>query len=145
MAESAHERIRIDASPARCWEVATDYARYPEWAKDVKQATVLESDADGRAEKVEFRAAAMGKSIRYVLEYDYSDAPEGFSWQLVEGEMIRRCDGRYEFQAEDDGTQVTYDLAIELAMPLPGFMKRRAAGIIIGNALPELKREVERE
>ena len=58
MAEQVSDRIRIDAPPQRCYEVAIDYERYPEWAKDIKQATVLERDAEGRGAKVEYRAAA---------------------------------------------------------------------------------------
>ena len=92
MAEQVSERIRIDAPPTRCYEVAIDYERYPDWAKDVKQATVLERDAEGRGSKVEYRAAAFGRSARYVLQYDYSAAPAAFSWTLVEardhGELL---------------------------------------------------------
>ncbi len=143
MAEQVSERIRIDAPPQRCYEVAIDYERYPEWAKDVKQATILERDSEGRGAKVEYRAAGVGRSARYVLEYDYSDAPAAFSWSLVEGEMVRAIDGTYRFDTDDEGTRVSYDLAIEPSIPLPGFLKRRAAGMIVGTALKELKKEVE--
>jgi hypothetical protein len=93
---------------------------------------------------VEYRAAALGKSVRYVLEYDYTEAPEAFSWHFVEGDMLRRLDGTYRFEAESpDTTRVHYDLSVELAMPLPGLVKRRAAGLIMGSALKELKKQVE--
>ena len=128
MAEQVSDRIRIDAPPQRCYEVAIDYERYPDWAKDIKQATVLERDAEGRGAKVEYRAAAFGRSARYVLQYDYSAAPAAFSWTLVEGEMVRAIDGTYRFDADgEDGTRVSYDLAIDPSIPLPGFMKRRTA------------------
>jgi uncharacterized membrane protein len=143
VAEQVSERIRIDAPPQRCYEVAIDYERYPDWAKDVKQATILERDSEGRGAKVEYRAAAFGRSARYVLEYDYSDAPAAFSWSLVEGEMVRAIDGTYRFDTDDEGTRVSYDLAIEPSIPLPGFLKRRTAGMIVGTALKELKKEVE--
>ena len=81
----------------------------------------------------------MGKSIRYVLDYDYSEAPAAFSWKLVEGDMLRQLDGRYGFEADGDGTRVSYDLTADLSMPMPGFIKRRAAGMIMGTALKELK------
>jgi hypothetical protein len=110
----------------------------------VKSAAVLATDDEGRATQVEFRAAALGKSIRYVLEYDYSEVPDAFSWRLVEGDMLRRLDGRYQFEPEGEhSTRVHYDLAVELAMPLPGLVKRRAAGLIMGSALKELKKQVE--
>lgn len=143
MAETANERIRIEAPPQRCYEVATDFEEYPKWAKDVKQAKVIERDDEGRGRKVEYRAAAMGRSIRYVLDYDYADAPAAFSWKLVEGDMLRRLDGRYGFQPDGEATRVTYELVVDLSVPMPGLIKRRAAGLIMGSALKELKREIE--
>jgi hypothetical protein len=38
---------------------------------------------------------------------------------------------------------VTYDLTVEIGIPMPGLIKRRAAGMIMGTALRELKKEVE--
>ncbi|MCZ7526234.1 MAG: SRPBCC family protein [Acidimicrobiia bacterium] len=143
MVEQAHERIRIDASPQRCFDVATDFEHYPDWARDVKRAEVLARDEEGRGTRVEFRAAALGRSIRYVLAYDYADAPEAFSWSLVEGDLVRCLDGTYRFEPDDGGTRVTYDLAVDLSLPLPGLIKRRAAGLITGNALKELKKVLE--
>jgi len=143
VAEQVSERIHIDAPPERTYEVATDYERYPEWAKDVKQANVLERDAEGRGAQVEYRAAAFGRSTRYVLQYDYSQAPAAFSWTLVEGEMVRTIDGTYRFDQDADGTRVSYDLAIDPSIPLPGFLKRRTAGMIVSTALKELKKAVE--
>jgi uncharacterized membrane protein len=143
VAEEAHERIHVDGSPERCFEIATDYEQYPTWAKDVKQAKLLEADDQDRGKRVEYRAAALGRSVRYVLEYDYDEAPAAFSWHLVEGDMLRKLDGRYGFEADGDGTRVTYDLTVDLSIPMPGLIKRRAAGLIMGNALKELKRAVE--
>jgi hypothetical protein len=113
--------------------------------RDVKDVRILERDEEGRGLRVDYRAAALGKSIRYVLEYDYSEAPRAFSWKFVEGDMLRRLDGTYRFEAEDDGsTRVHYDLTVEVAVPLPGLIKRRAAGLIMGSALKELKAQVDR-
>ena len=143
MTDTASERIRVDAPANRCFDVAVDFESYPEWVRDVKEAKILETDDEGRGTKVEYRAAALGKSIRYVLEYDYDASPEAFSWQFVEGDMLRRLDGTYRFEPDGDSTRVHYDLAVELAVPLPGLLKRRAAGLIMGSALKELKKQVE--
>jgi uncharacterized protein YndB with AHSA1/START domain len=143
MADEAHEQIVVGAPPERVWAVATDYERYPEWAKDVKHAAVLERDADGRGNRVEYRVAGLGRSIRYVLAYDYAEAPAAFSWELVEGDVLRQLDGRYGFEADGSATRVTYDLLVDVAIPLPGMIKRRAAGMIVGTALKELKKEAE--
>lgn len=145
MADEAHERITVGATPARCYEVATSFERYPEWARDVKDVTVLQQDDQGRAAQVEFRVAGLGQSIRYVLEYDYADAPAAFGWRLVDSDKLRSLDGRYGFEAQGDGTRVAYDLAIDVAIPLPGLIKRQAARMIVATALKELKHESERQ
>jgi uncharacterized membrane protein len=145
MPETASDRIRIEAPADRCFDVAIDFESYPEWAKDVKSARIVEEDGEGRGTKVEFRAAALGRSVRYVLEYDYSDAPDEFTWHFVEGDMLKRLDGKYRFEPEgDSSTRVHYDLAVEIGVPLPGLLKRRAAGLIMGSALKELKKQVEK-
>jgi uncharacterized membrane protein len=143
MTETANERIRVDAPPERCWDVAVDFESYPEWVRDVREVKIKERDEQGRGKLVEYRAAALGKSIRYVLDYDYREAPTAFSWKFVEGDMVRRLDGTYRFEAEGEGTRVHYELAVDLAIPLPGLVKRRAAGLIMGSALKELKKQVE--
>jgi uncharacterized membrane protein len=144
MTDTADERIRIEAPADRCWDVAVDFESYPEWVRDVKDVKILERDEEGRGRRVEYRAAALGKSIRYVLEYNYADAPGSFSWKFVEGDMLRQLDGTYRFEADGaTSTRVHYQLAVELSVPLPGLVKRRAAGLIMGSALKELKKQVE--
>jgi len=76
--DTASERIRVEAPADRCFDVAVDFESYPEWLRDVKEAKILEVDDEGRGHLVEFRAAALGKSIRYVLEYDYAASPAAF-------------------------------------------------------------------
>jgi len=147
VSEEAHEQIRVQATPALCFGYTADFEEYPSWAKDVKQISVLERDEQGRGTRVEFQVSAMAKQIRYVLAYDWSEAPAAFTWTLVEGEMLRALDGRYAFEAvggpAGDGTLVTYDLCIDLAIPMPGMLKRRAGALIVHNALQELKRAAE--
>src|SRR5262245_15377624 len=145
MAESATQTITIEATPEHCFAIAADFEHYPEWAQDVKQAVVKARDDDGRATDVEYRASALGRSTHYTLHYDYSDAPERLSWKLVKGDIMRACDGSYQFTASaaDPGlTEVTYTLSIELVVPLPGFVKRRAEVRIL-NTVKELKVRAE--
>lgn len=141
--EQTTERITVGAPPSRCYEVAAEFERYPEWAKDIKEVSVLDRDDEGRPRNVRYRAAAMGRSISYTLAYDYAGAPESFSWSLVEGDMVRRLDGSYRFDPDDGRTRVTYQLSVDLALPLPGLVKRRAEGRIVGSALRELKKRAE--
>jgi uncharacterized membrane protein len=144
MAEQATEVILIDAPVEACFEVATRFDRYPEWVKAIKQVDVTDRDDDGRAVLVHFRTAGFGRSISYTLRYDYSQAPDVLSWVEVEGDLTSKLDGAYAFcQGDDGGTQVTYHLEAELKGPIPGFVKRRAQGLIMHTALRELKHRVE--
>jgi hypothetical protein len=143
VADRATERMTIHAPRRRCLDVVLDFERYPVWAADVKEATILERDAEGRGTRVGYRVAAMGRSARYTLAYDYSALPREISWVLLESDIMRRLDGHYVFEEVGADTDVLYELAIELVVPLPGFIKRRAEGKIIGTALRELKRHVE--
>ena len=145
MSEQAREQIRIEAPVERCYATLIDFAAYPQWAGDLKDVTVLESDAEGRATVVEFRAAAMGRSTTYQLRYDHSQAPGRLGWELVTGDLPRELDGAYVRAPADGGaaTDVIYELAIDLIYPIPGFVKRRAEGRIIKTALSELKARVE--
>jgi len=139
MAETATETITIAAPQDQVWAIATDLERYPEWAHDVKDVVITSRDVDGRPSEVEFRTSALGRSTHYTLQYDYSEAPGALAWTMVKGDIQRSIDGAYRFAPTDDGgTRVQYDLAIELVVPLPGFVKRRAERRIL-NAIRELK------
>ena len=143
MADEARESIHVEATPEQCYAVAIDFDRYPAWATDVKAVEVLDRDAEGRGTKVRYEVSALGKTIGYVLAYDYADAPGGFAWSLEKADYLSRLDGAYRFDADGAGTRVGYVLTVDVNLPLPGFMKRAAAGMIVDNAMKQLKRYVE--
>ena len=148
MTDKATEQMVMRASPDRLYETVLDFERYPEWAADIKQVTVDERDEHGRGTVVSWRAAAFGRSTTYTLRYDYADAPARVSWVLDHGDITSKLDGTYSFEPADlgsgeKGTLVTYVLEVELKLPLPGFVKRRAENRIISTALKELKARVE--
>jgi uncharacterized protein YndB with AHSA1/START domain len=143
MAETASESTTIAAPPEVVWQIVLDIERYPEWAHDVKDAVITRRDDQGRPAEVEFRSSALGRSTHYTLAYDYTGAPQVLSWRMVKGDIQRSIDGAYHFSASDDGgTDVRYDLTIELVVPLPGFVKRRAEVRIL-NTVKELKARAE--
>ena len=142
--EQASETVTIRAAPERCYEIALAFERYPEWAADIKQVHVLERDAQGRGTRVAYRAGALGQSIRYTLAYDHSDAPRVLAWVQAEGDLTRKLDGSYVFEPDGSGgTDTTYNLVVELKVPVLGFIKRRAEHRILHTALRELKARAE--
>ena len=145
MEEQVTERMIIRGSPADCYAVLTAFEHYPEWAADIKSVSVDDRDDEGRPRDVTFRAAAFGRSTSYTLRYDYSQAPSELSWVQIAGDLTRRLDGSYVLSAAGDAsTEIAYTLVVDLKVPLPGFVKRRAEGRIMGTALRELKSWVER-
>jgi len=143
MTETASEFTTIAASLDAIWEVILDLERYPEWARDIKSVEVLSRDDQGRPQEVEFVASALGRSTHYTLGYDYSGAPDRLGWSMIKGDIQREITGGYEFTSIDaDTTEVKYDVVIELVVPLPGFVKRRAEVRIL-NTLKELKTRLE--
>jgi ribosome-associated toxin RatA of RatAB toxin-antitoxin module len=146
MADEATQQMVVGASPERTWQVLTSFEEYPTWAADLKAADVVARDDEDRALEVAFRAAAMGRSTTYRLRYDYSQAPQVLAWKLVEGDITRKLDGSYELASVDgdpDRTLVTYHLEVDLLVPLPGFVKRRAEGRIVSTALRSLRDHLE--
>jgi uncharacterized membrane protein len=147
VADVARQEAIIAAPVGDLWAVLVDFARYPTWARDLKQVEVLERDDEGRGVEVLYRAAAMGRSTTYVLRYDYADAPNRLPWRLVRGDIMRRLDGSYSLSpvaGDPSKTDVVYELEVELVIPLPGFVKHRAEHKIMHTALRELKTFAER-
>jgi ribosome-associated toxin RatA of RatAB toxin-antitoxin module len=143
MTERAVESISVAADPGTVFAVAVDLEDYPEWVGDLKSVVVTERDKNGRPLVATFRAAAFGRSSTYTLRYDYREAPTVLSWVMVEGDLTSKLDGSYRFEPADGGTLVTYQLEVELRVPIPGFVKQRAAQRIQGTALRELKARAE--
>jgi len=144
VAERATERMVVAATPEQCFAVASDIERYPQWAADIKQVVIDGRDGEGRPAAATFRAGAFGRSTSYTLSYDYGDAPRTLAWKQTAGDLTSKLDGDYRFEASGNGTtEVTYTLEVELRVPLPGFIKRRAQSRIMHTALEELKARVE--
>ena len=143
MADQATLSMRIEAPLDAIREVLLDFEKYPTWARDIKSVSVLTRDADGVPTDVRFRAAAMGRSTSYTLRYDHSGSPFRLAWVLAEGDIMRQLDGAYEFEVlADSATLVSYHLRVDLVVPLPGFVKRRAETRIVNTALRELRDHV---
>ena len=142
MADQSTQTIVMRATPAEIMAVIADFPRYPEWVGAAKSCEVLEAHPDGRAKQVRFVLDAGIVKDDYVLEYQWS-GDERVVWDLVRGQMQKSQHGEYALQPQNDGTLVTYTLAVELNIPMLGLFKRKAEKVIMDTALKELKRRVE--
>ncbi|MET9519817.1 SRPBCC family protein [Streptomyces sp. NPDC002994] len=144
MAEHTSSSITIEAAPADVMGVIADFARYPEWTGEVKEAEVLATDAKGRAEQVRLLLDAGAIKDDHTLAYTWTGDHE-VSWTLVKSQMLRAIDGSYSLAAVGGGdrTQVTYQLTVDVKIPMLGMIKRKAEKVIIDRALAGLKKRVE--
>jgi carbon monoxide dehydrogenase subunit G len=142
MADAASSTITISAPPDRVMAVIADIDRYPEWTGQIKSAQVLEQDGNGRPRSARFVMDAGVLKDEYVLQYDWH--PSGVAWELVGKSAVQRSQvGSYVLEPSGAGTQVTYALAVDIAMPMLGMFKRKAEKMIMDSALKELKKRVE--
>ncbi len=89
---------------------------------------------------VSFRAAAMGRSTTTSCATTTTTPRTGCRGSST-SDIMRRLDGEYRFEPTSDGTatHVVYELEVDLIIPLPGFVKRRAEHKIMHTALDELR------
>ncbi|MFB4274820.1 MULTISPECIES: SRPBCC family protein [unclassified Nonomuraea] len=143
MADRTTSSTTIGAGRAEVMAVIADFPSYPEWAGQVKSAEVLTSDEDGRARTVRFVLDAGPISDSYTLGYTWQ-GDGGVSWQVVEpGKMVSDLRGSYRLTDAGSGTDVTYELTVDLSVPMIGLIKRKAEKVIVDTALKGLKKRVE--
>ena len=143
MAEQTSSSIVVDAPPADVMAVIADFESYPEWAKGVQKAEVVEPGTGDRADQVYFALDVSPIKDEYTLAYDWNGDRE-VTWTLVEGNMLRALDGAYTLvDRGDSSTEVTYRLALDVSIPLIGMLKRKGEKILIDAALKGLKKRVE--
>jgi hypothetical protein len=103
---------------------------------------VLSTDEAGRPKQVRFKVDAGAISDEYTLNYVWSR--NEVTWTLVQAKMVKGMDGAYVLRdLGDEGTEVTYRLAVDVAIPMIGMLKRKAEKVIIDTALKGLKKRVE--
>lgn len=144
MAEHTRSSITIEATPAEVMAVIADFGRYPEWTGEVKEAEVLSTDDAGRADQVRLLLDAGAIRDEHVLAYQWSGDRE-VSWSLVRSKMLRALNGSYRLEPVAGGkhTEVTYQLTVDVKIPMLGTIKRKAEKVIIERALDGLKKRVE--
>ena len=145
MSEQTEGQTIVAASAAEIMDVLTDFESYPDWA-DVKSVEVLERGEGGLGTKVAFEVEVpvLGRAS-YTLAYRYARADGGLSWVSTEARgAVSDISGEYLLsEVDEDETQVTYRLRVELGILLPGFVRTQGEKRVIDNALERLKHRVE--
>jgi hypothetical protein len=140
----AEHTVEIAAPIDTCFDAITDYETFPKWQGVVVDTEVLDWDEQGRGKRVRLVVDAKVRKVDYTLDYRY-EQPERIEWDFVEGNGINDADGHYLFEdLGGDRTRATYKFGLEVGIPLPGPVARRAHRSTLKASVEDLKREAER-
>jgi|UniRef100_UPI00404AAEE4 uncharacterized membrane protein len=144
MSDLSTSTISIDAPLENVRAILFDLAGYPTWSTAIKSAEVKQSDDQGRATSVKVSIDAGMMKDRVLLNYDWSQAPDRLEFSLEEADLLTAMNGAYITKAIDaDTTSVTYELGVEVSMPIPAMMRTKAEKATIDQALAQLKAHAE--
>ena len=147
MAQRTESSITVQAPPPDVLAVLVDLPAYPTWAGGITDVEVLATDPAGRPATARLTMSSGPVRDTLLVSYDWTVTPAGtgtVSWSLVEpGRVTSTMDGSYELVATATGTDVTYRLEVDVSMPLPGLLRRKAEKVITDAALRDLKKQVE--
>jgi len=144
MTDLSKSLISIDAPIDRVQKALFELDKYPEWSAQIKSAEALARDDQGRITKVKMSIDAGMMKDRPTLDYDWSQAPNKLSFSLDEADLLTSMDGVYTISAiDEDTTEVTYELGVDLSMPVPAMMRQKAEKATIDAALAQLKSYLE--
>jgi ribosome-associated toxin RatA of RatAB toxin-antitoxin module len=145
VADNTAQTIYIDADPGTVMDVIADIGSYPEWVSEYKETEVLEADEEGypKTARLVLDAAVLRDTM--VLSYDWPPDRKSVRWTLVSSSLLRGLEGAYHLSPKGSGTDVTYELSVELMIPIIGLLKRKAERRLTDTALKDLKKRVEAE
>jgi carbon monoxide dehydrogenase subunit G len=144
MSESSTASVEVEAPLAEVAATLSNIAAYPSWLTSIKKVDVEESDGEGRVVKATVSIDAGVMKDRATLVYDWSNAPAEISFSLDEADLMTAMDGKYTLKAIDaDTTLVTYELGVELSLPVPRMMISKTEKTTIDQALKELQAQFE--
>ena len=144
MTDLSKSLISIDAPIEAVQKALFELDKYPEWSAQIKSAEALARDDQGRITKVKMSIDAGMMKDRPTLDYDWSQAPNKLSFSLDEADLLTSMDGVYTISAiDEDTTEVTYELGVDLSMPVPAMMRQKAEKATIDAALAQLKSYLE--
>lgn len=144
MSDVSKATVTIEAPMAEVSEILRKLADYPSWSSTIKSVTVEESDVNGNPTKVNLVVDAGVMKDRPTLSYDWSEAPAKISFSLDDADLMTEMTGVYLVKDNgDETTDVTYELTVNLSMPVPAMMRKKAEQATIDLALSQLKKRAE--
>lgn len=140
MATSDSREVVIEATPQEILAVIADVESTPAWSPQYQRAEILEADADVRPRRVKQTIKTVGITDDLIVDYTWAD--NQVSWVLVKASQLKSQECSYTLTPEGDNTRVRFDITIELAIPLPGFLLKKVMKGAIDVATDGLRKQV---
>lgn len=140
MAVKDSREVVIEATPDEIMDVIADVESAPTWSPQYQKAEVVDTHDDGRPRTVKMKIKAAGLTDDQTVEYSW--AVNEVSWTLVKAGQLRSQDAKYTLTPDGDKTKVRFDLSIDLAVPLPGFVVKRTIKGAMETATDGLRKQV---
>ena len=143
MADRTAQTIHIDADLRTVMDVIADINTYPEWISEYTETEVLGADAEGypTAARLVLDAAVLKDTM--VLNYTWAPDRSAVRWTLGSSGLLKALEGAYTCVPKGSGTDVTYELTVDMSIPMIGLLKRKAERRLTDTALKNLKKRVE--
>ncbi|MCV7356393.1 SRPBCC family protein [Mycolicibacterium fluoranthenivorans] len=142
MATSDSREVVIEATPEEIFAVVADVESTPTWSPQYQKAEVIDTDDEGRPRVVKQTIKTVG--ITDVLTVEYTWEPDKVSWELVKASQLKSQKCSYTLAPQGQATKVRFDITVELAIPLPGFILKKVMKGALDVATDGLRKEVLR-
>ncbi|OBG41296.1 cyclase [Mycobacterium alsense] len=125
MAVKASREFVVDAPPNVVMEALTDVGLLSSWSPLHRQVEVIDRYPDGLPHHVKATIKILGLVDKEVLEYHW-----GPDWVVYDAKRTAQQHGQHiEYNIKPEGvdqTRVRFDITVEPAGPIPGFVVKRA-------------------
>jgi hypothetical protein len=140
MAISDSREVVIEATPQEILDVIADVESAPEWSSQHQGAEILDTDDNGRPGRVKLKLKTMGISDEQVVQYEWTDSAAG--WTLISSSQLKTQQARYTLTPDGDKTRVKFEITVDPAVPIPGFVLKRAMKGGLESATDGLRKQV---
>lgn len=140
MAISETREVDIEATPEEIIDVLADVEAMPQWSSAQQKVEVIDRHGDGRPHQVKMTVKTVGITDDQVVSYSWG--PDTVSWSLVSAGQLKAQDATYTLTPQGAKTHVKFELAVDLLVPLPGFLVKRALKGAMETATDGLRKRV---
>lgn len=127
----ATRSVVFNAPIEKCFEIISDYERYPEFLPEVRK--IRTSNRRGAEVDVHYEAEVV-KVIKYTVHMK-EEKPNKVSWSFIDGEFMKDNKGGWVLEANADGTtKGTYSIEVTVGPLVP----KTILNALVDSQLPKL-------